>query len=415
VTLRVALIAWDYPPGRSGLSTAAREIAQGLALAGCGVTVFTADRGGEEADGPVRVVGCAITAGSGLARLRLRGGVGHLAAPLAFRRAVLAAHRREPFDVAEATNWYAPAVLLARTGALPVVTRNSTPAAFSRNPPKTLRDRFDAWTADRLEHMQARLSAGLISNTPDHARRIEAEYGLGVVGPHAVIGLSLPPGRLAAGAAAPYPALGLGEEARLLFVGRAEHRKGFDTILEAVERLGSEAAAPKFRVTLVGVPPKDLPAGLSPRVRSLIEPRGRVPDGELDGEYARAHAVLAPSRYESFGLVYQEAIAFGRPVVASGEDASARRFIGETGAGVLIPGNTGEALAEAIGRVIADGALRLKLRAAALAAAGRFTREDLGAETLALYREAIARFQARKGVRRRSVSNSRPSPGASAS
>ena len=33
--MRTALIAWDYPPSPSGLSTAAREIAESLGAAGC--------------------------------------------------------------------------------------------------------------------------------------------------------------------------------------------------------------------------------------------------------------------------------------------------------------------------------------------------------------------------------------------
>ncbi len=111
--MRTALLAWDYPPAPSGLSTAAREIAESLSEAGADVTVFTLDRAGTERVGGVTVAGIALPPAGGLAALRLWGSVGHLAAPLAFRRAVLAAHARAPFDAIEATNWYAPAALLA--------------------------------------------------------------------------------------------------------------------------------------------------------------------------------------------------------------------------------------------------------------------------------------------------------------
>ncbi|WP_284317346.1 glycosyltransferase, partial [Methylobacterium gnaphalii] len=149
--MRTALLAWDYPPAPSGLSTAAREIAESLAESGADVTVFTLDRAVAERTGGVTVEGLALPPMSGLARLRLRGSVGHLAAPLAFRRAVLAAHARTPFDVVEATNWYAPAVLLAGHRDLPLVTRSSTPAAFTRAPVPSLRDRLDGGSADALE------------------------------------------------------------------------------------------------------------------------------------------------------------------------------------------------------------------------------------------------------------------------
>ncbi|MEH3147698.1 MAG: glycosyltransferase family 4 protein [Methylobacterium frigidaeris] len=390
--MRTALLAWDYPPAPSGLSTAAREIAESLAAAGADVTVFTLDRAGDERVGGVTVAGLALPAGGGLARLRLWGSAGHLAAPLAFRRAVLAAHARRPFDVVEATNWYAPAALLAGRRDPPLVTRSSTPAAFTRGTPASLRDRLDGWSADALERRQARGSAGLIANTAGHGAVIARVYGLSGRQPAAVIGLSLPPEVAAGAAGAAYPEADA--PVRLLFVGRAEARKGFDALLGAVAILGGEqarGALPPFRLDLVGVPPGDLPADLPEAARARIHARGRVDAAALARAYGDAHAVLAPSRYESFGLVYQEALAYGRPVVACAEDASARAFVGDPGAGPLAREASGPALAEALRPLLRDPALRRAYRARALAAAGRFGRASLGRETLALYEEAIRR------------------------
>lgn len=387
--MRVALLAWDYPPAPSGLSTAAREIAESLAEAGADVTVFTLDRTGRARVGGVTVEGLALPPGGGLARLRLWGSLGHLAAPLAFRRAVLAAHARWPFDVIEATNWYAPAVLLAGRRDLPLVTRSSTPAAFTRGTGAGPRNRLDGVAADALERRQARGSAGLIANTEAHGAVIAQAYRLSGRQPSAVIGLSLPPEIWASARAAVYP----GEDApvRLLFVGRAELRKGFDALLAAIAILAEEqarGALPSFRLDLVGVTPDDLPPDLSAAARRHLRARGRIDAAALTEAYTQAHAVLAPSRYESFGLVYQEAMAYGRPVVACAEDASARAFVGEPGAGPLADAVTGPALADALRPLLRDPGLRHAYRARALAAAGRFDRTSLGRETLALYEAA---------------------------
>ena len=388
--MRTALLAWDYPPAPSGLSTAAREIAESLAQAGAEVTVFTLDRAGHDRVGGVTVAGLALPSDGLLARLRLWGSAGHLAAPLAFRRAVLDAHGRRPFAVIEATNWYAPAALLAGRPDLPLVTRSSTPAAFTRDPAGTLRNRLDGLMADRLEGRQARGSAGLIANTAAHAAVVARAYGLSGRQPDAVIGLSLPPEVVGAARGAAYPEAEA--PVRLLFVGRAEARKGFDALMGAVAILDLDQARgslPPFCLDLVGVAPSDLPADLSASTRCRIRARGRIDGPALAEAYAQAHAVVAPSRYESFGLVYQEAMAYGRPVVACAEDASARAFVGIPGAGPLAEAATGPALAEALRPLLIDPDLRRTYRARALAAAGRFGRASLGQETLALYQRAI--------------------------
>lgn len=388
--LRTALIAWDYPPSASGLAVAAREIAESLAAAGAEAHVYTLDRrDSSEIDG-VRITGCLPPDGGPGKWLRRRAAIGHLVAPRWFARRIMADHRERPFDCLEATNWYAPGAFACRIPGLPFVTRHSTPAISTGAVSGGLRDRIDGRYACRLEAATARRSAGHIFNTSSHGDKVQDLYGLDAQAPRAVIGLSLPPERLARASDAPYPPAG--ELVRLLFVGRAEARKGFDCLIEATEILAAEAAAgtlPPFRLDLVGIAEADMP----PPGRSAPDhfvPRGRLDDAALDEAYRTAHLVLAPSRYESFGLVYQEALAFGRPVIGLSMDPSARQVIGDSGAGLLAAEASGAALADALRPAIADADLRLRLHGRALAASGRFTRRTLGAETLALYAAARA-------------------------
>ena len=215
-------------------------------------------------------------------------------------------------------------------------------------------------------------------------------YGLPPPGPgHAVIGLSLPPVIVARGTAAHYPP----DRApiALLFVGRAERRKGFDALMAALPMLAADADAghmPQFHVTLIGIAPGDV-ATLPAAVRGRLCCLPRVEDDALHAHLAACHVVVAPSRYESFGLVYQEAMMFGRPVLGCAEDPSARLFVGETGAGLLADRCDGPALAAALGRLIRDGDLRQRLHLASRAAAGRFTRATLARETIAAYQQAM--------------------------
>ena len=387
--LTVGLLTWALPPEKSGLSRAALEIAHSVAEAGADVRVFTLDRSRRERDGALEIIGCAPR--GGLAWLRQGAAVGHLAAPLAFRAAVMAEHRKRPFDVIEATNWYAPGAALAATRAVPLVTRNSTPAAISLAQDPTLRNRIDRAAAILVERVAAQRSAGLISNTAAHGTTIADLYGVPAPGPdHAVIGLSLPQEITARGQRARYPTNGAPVE--LLFVGRNEPRKGFDALLDAMTILGEEVAGGRiepFRLTLVGAEESDV-ATLPAAARAYVRLFHRVAEPVLHDLFEQAHVVVAPSRYESFGLVYQEAMMFGRPIVACAEDASARLFVGDSGAGVLARTCTGPDLVAALRPLLADAKLRERLAAASRAASGQFTRQTLGAQTIAAYRSAIA-------------------------
>lgn len=427
--MRTALLTWAYPPEKSGLTRAAREIAQSLADAGNDVTVFTMDRpasprpGGRDdgsdaaRDGRVKVIGCGLRDGSLGARIRKVAAIGHGVAPLAFRRAVLREHRRDPFDVVEATNWYAPGLAIALFGPAPLVTRNSTPAATSAASVTSLRDRIDRRAAMLAERLSARASRALISNTQRHGEKIAALYDVaspGLMPPdhvglhdavtHAVIGLSLPPEIVMRGQAARYPDEGPIE---LLFVGRDEHRKGFDALIAAFKILSrrADAGMPDFRLTIVGVAAEDLKA-MPASARNRLRCHHRVDEPLLHDLMEAAHVIVAPSRYESFGLVYQEAMMFGRPVVACAEDPSARLFIGDSGAGLLARQCTGDDLATPLQRLIEDPALRAHYAAASRRASGMFTRDTLAAQTIAVYRTATAS----KGASSNASSSGRPAP-----
>lgn len=402
--MMVGLLTWAYPPEKSGLTRAAREIAQSLSEEGHDVCVFTLDRRARERDGAVRVIGCGPRPGSRAERWRRVAAIGHLVAPLAFRRAVLAEHARRPFDVIEGTNWYAPGVALALLGPVPFVLRNSTPAATSAAGARGWRDRLDRGAAMLLEALAARRSSALISNTADHRAKVAALYGVPAAAPdHAVIGLSLPPEIVARGRAAAYaPHAGPVE---LLFIGRDEHRKGFDALLAALTLLSGAATLPDFRMTIVGAEEAAF-AQLSDAARARLRTFHRVPEPVLHDLLAATDVVVAPSRYESFGLVYQEAMMFGRPVVACAEDPSARLFIGASGAGLLAERCDGAALAAVLERLIRDPALRAALAATSRAAAGRFTRATLGRETAQVYRTAIGS----NGFSSKTSSSGRPAP-----
>ena len=389
--LSVGLCTWAYPPEKSGLSRAAREIAESLVSAGHLVRVFTMDRAGRETVNGVDIIGCQPDRKTSVVWLRRRAIIGHLVAPWQFASAVKAEHERRPFDIVEATNWYAPGLFVPRLTGLPLVTRHSTPAATSIEQPQTRRNRLDAAAVRSLERWSARASAGHISNMAAHADKVAALYDIPFAGPrHAVIGLSLPPDFQDQAARATYPMSD--DVIQLLFVGRNEARKGADLLLGAGALLAEEVERgriPDFHICAVGLEGQDL-TDISQSLRRCITCHHRLEDVDLRQAYVDAHIVAAPSRYESFGLVYQEALAFGRPVAALATDPSACEVIGKSDAGLLADCATGTAYAAVLRKLICSRSLRQSCRTAALHAAGQFSRATLAAETIVLYNAALS-------------------------
>lgn len=391
----VALMTWSFPPCHSGLGRAAGEIAYALVSAGLRVTVIAADKSGLESHegGMLRVLGIDASKSGAIARRRKLAGIGHMVMPQQFRSALLSVHRDDPVHLVEATNWYAPAALIAGQS-LPLVVRNSTPAWDAYDPAASVRDRLDLRVASWLEGRTARRATALISNTAPHRGEIERLYRLPKHIPHSIVGLSLSDDMLARGKAAgrPNPLKG----PHILFIGRAERRKGFTEAVHGFRKFAQtlpERRKGSPRLTLVGIGEADLEAALPTpedrRVRHMISLRPQVSDDELMACYEDCHIVLAPSRYESYGLVYREAAAFGRPVVASADDPSARALFAINGCGVLAPTTSQNALAEALCQLWQQPARRTFMARIGRQYARSLTRKQLSAQTLRVYERVL--------------------------
>ena len=150
----------------------------------------------------------------------------------------------------------------------------------------------------------------------------------------------------------------------LLFVGRLDPRKGFDVAVRAFARLCDRYDDLAFVVVGTGPYQSELD-GLTPGVRQRIVMLGDVDDDALPPLYAAADVFIAPAvGSESFGTVLLEAMAAGRPIVAS--DIAGYREVVRADVDALVVGPRDvPGLADAIGRILDDPALANRLGLAA--------------------------------------------------
>jgi phosphatidyl-myo-inositol alpha-mannosyltransferase len=134
------------------------------------------------------------------------------------------------------------------------------------------------------------------------------------------------------------------DELRLLFVGRAEERKGLPVLLSAFQALVEHVPS---RLTVIGADPEEVSRLVAdPEVLCHIDVLGKVSDSVLWRQLGDADLLCAPSLAgESFGMVLIEAMAAGTPVIAS-KIAGYSDVVTDGVDGVLVPPADPQALAE---------------------------------------------------------------------
>ena len=177
---------------------------------------------------------------------------------------------------------------------------------------------------------------------------------------------------------------------RLLFVGRAEERKGLPVLLRAFEALRNAGVA--ARLTVAGATPEEVEPYLMDE--EGVHVAGRVSEDEKKRLLREADLVCAPSLGgESFGMVLTEAFAAGTPVVAS-DIAGYRDVVRDGIDGVLVPVGQPAALGEALLSLAMDPERRARMGAAARAGAERFSWPHVADQVMETYEDAIERAAA---------------------
>jgi glycosyltransferase involved in cell wall biosynthesis len=173
----------------------------------------------------------------------------------------------------------------------------------------------------------------------------------------------------------------------ILFFGLLRPYKGLDTLLEAFRKIkGAE-------LWIVG----NLRMDVAPLRRLAAEAPGRVrfvtrfvEDAEVPAIFRRADVLVLPYRDTEHSGVLYTGLAFGKPLVLSAVGGFPE--LAPTGAARIVPPEDPSALATALAELVGDESARAEMAAAAReAAAGPYSWDEVARQTLALYRDLLAR------------------------
>ncbi len=183
----------------------------------------------------------------------------------------------------------------------------------------------------------------------------------------------------------------------ILFVGRLEFRKGLNYLLKAYLQIKQEI--PNSRLIVVGPGTR-----LRKRYERWIKRNGLkdvvfvgyAPYTELPRYYRTADVFCAPATSrESFGIVLLEAMAVGKPIVATNIDGYAS-VVTHGEEGWLVPPKDSRGLAQALVSVMSDETLRQQMGARGRLKAREYSWEHIARRVLDYYTRVISESPQKK-------------------
>jgi len=188
---------------------------------------------------------------------------------------------------------------------------------------------------------------------------------------------------------------------RILFVGRFEPRKGLKHLLSAMPEIVRHVPNVELVVVGTGLLGYSYKSYLSPDVQQHVRWAGLVQNEERPKYYASCDVYCSPATgQESFGIVLLEAMATGKPVVASDIDGY-RTVMTDGREGLLVPPCDPPALARAIVKILLDREAARRFAANGLERAQQFSWPKLAEQVEAYYEEMAREYPVPRYGRKR--------------
>jgi glycogen(starch) synthase len=391
--MKICLYSPNYPGinGEGGIGTYTRQLSRALSSLGHEPHILTPGPAREMvSDGPLTIHLTPIDYSPVLDRLMP--GAGACRRIAAAMRQIVARHAVE---VVEFPNWGGVGLAYCLGRPAPMVVRLHTSALECSLIDGVGPSRLIAWDIRRERWLN--LSAdSLVTHSWAHRTRMAEELGINEdrinVVPH---GIEVHPQFQRRPRC--------DNELRVVYLGRMEKRKGTIDLLNAIPEV--LRVVPEARFILIGSDRPHCPGGRThaqyledefpAEVRRRISLAGRLPDCEVDEQLREADLFVAPSLYESFGLIFLEAMRWGTPVIGT-TVGGIPEIVEHEKTGLLVDATQPSQLAQAMITLLRNDDLRHRLgEAGRRRVESSFNVDRMARQSVQLYERARGTKQCR--------------------
>jgi glycosyltransferase involved in cell wall biosynthesis len=181
----------------------------------------------------------------------------------------------------------------------------------------------------------------------------------------------------------------LGMGSLIAVIGNLGRRKGHYYFLQSANLLLERGCGVRFLIAGDG-PQRSMLEDQSKRMEidEYVQFMGAYRNDELPRILREVSIVVIPSVSEAFGIVALEAMACGKPIIAS-DVGGLSEVIRDGENGILVPPRDPEAIAAAMERLLENPDLCQRLGNAGLEFVSRHTPEDIAVQTEAIYKSVL--------------------------
>jgi len=392
--ISVCLLSQGLPDQRpGGIATYTVNLANGLKELGCSVHVISCGKDWitEQRDGIWFHSVAGLPVSDQLVEAEdFPTAARNLAYSYAVRQKLLDIESRWGLGIVESPNWDAEGLFAALDHRMPLIVRAHSPLHIVAETQRWEVTK-DLQLCSALEGLLMRHADGVSGSTKALFSAINERFEVAGKGFLVPLGIDVEASRR------PAPPV---KGKMILFVGRLERRKGIHVLLDAIPRVLEESETAHFEIVGVDCGAEDGESWehawgkVAGKMRNRVRFRGEVSKEELAGLYEACDIFVAPSLYESFGLVYLEAMARGKAVIGC-QTGGIPEVVTDGETGILVPPGDAATLSDAIALLLRDERLAARLGAAGLRAYSElFTTKAMAQRTLDLYQRVVDNWEA---------------------